>query len=77
MKVPYWRTRGDPFNGVREEVRQQIEENPGLEAKPLFEWLHRRLPEPVRCHADQSYTVCGRIHNTPPCISRKSAGSGP
>jgi Mu transposase, C-terminal domain len=39
-----WRTRGDPFSEVWEPVRQQIEENPGLEAKTLFEWLQREHP---------------------------------
>ena len=37
----HWRTREDPFSTVWEQVRQQIEENPGLEAKTLFEWLQR------------------------------------
>jgi len=40
-KERHWRTRGDPFSGVWDQVRQQIEENPGLEAKTLFEWLQR------------------------------------
>src|ERR1700687_4391022 len=39
-----WRTRGDPFDEVWEQVRQQMEENPGLEAKTLFEWLQREHP---------------------------------
>ncbi len=39
-----WRTRGDPFHEVWDQVRQQIEENPGLEAKTLFEWLQREQP---------------------------------
>jgi len=30
MKVRHWRTREDPFSGVWEQVRQQIEESPGL-----------------------------------------------
>src|SRR3954463_1742721 len=42
--VRHWRTREDPFNTVWEQVRQQIEENPGLEAKTLFEWLQREYP---------------------------------
>ena len=40
----HWRTREDPFSTVWEQVRQQIEENPGLEAKTLFEWLQREYP---------------------------------
>jgi len=42
--VRNWRTREDPFSTVWEQVRQQIEENPGLEAKTLFEWLQREYP---------------------------------
>ena len=44
IKARDWRTREDPFSGVWEQVRQQIEENPGLEAKTLFEWLQREYP---------------------------------
>jgi hypothetical protein len=39
-----WRTRGDPFTDVWEEVREQIDANPGLEAKTLFEALQRKYP---------------------------------
>lgn len=39
-----WRTREDPFSEVWEQVRQQMEESPGLEAKTLFEWLQREHP---------------------------------
>ena len=39
-----WRTRPDPFERVWEDVRQQIEVNPGLEAKTLFEALQRKYP---------------------------------
>lgn len=39
-----WRTRADPFSEVWGQVRQQIEESPGLEAKTLFEWLQREYP---------------------------------
>ena len=35
-KERHWRTREDPFSEVWDQVRQQIEENPGLEAKTLF-----------------------------------------
>src|SRR5579864_2956063 len=43
-KERHWRTREDPFRDVWDQVRQQIEENPGLEAKALFEWLQREHP---------------------------------
>ena len=39
-----WRTRTDPFAAVWDEVREQIEANPGLEAKTLFEALQRQRP---------------------------------
>ena len=37
-----WPTRQDPFAGVWEEVRAQIAESPGLEAKTIFEALQRK-----------------------------------
>src|ERR1700740_2222396 len=43
-KERHWRTREDPFSEVWDPVRQQMEENPGLEAKTLFEWLQREHP---------------------------------
>lgn len=39
-----WRTRADPFDQVWEEVRRQIDANPGLEAKTLFQALQRQYP---------------------------------
>lgn len=39
-----WRTREDPFVVVWEGVKQNLEVNPGLEAKTLFEDLQRRYP---------------------------------
>lgn len=39
-----WRTRTDPFDQQWEEVREKLCENPGLEAKTLFEDLQRRYP---------------------------------
>jgi Mu transposase, C-terminal domain len=39
-----WRTRTDPFDEVWARVRQQLELNPGLEAKTLFQWLQREHP---------------------------------
>ena len=32
----------DAFEEVWEEVRQQLEASPGLQAKTLFEWLKRK-----------------------------------
>lgn len=39
-----WRTREDPFEEVWSEVYEQLEENPRLQAKTLFEWLQRNYP---------------------------------
>jgi hypothetical protein len=39
-----WRTRPDPFERVWEEIRQQIDTSPALEAKTLFEALQRQYP---------------------------------
>jgi hypothetical protein len=39
-----WRTREDPFAEVWDEARRQLELNPGLEAKTLFEALQRESP---------------------------------
>ena len=39
-----WRTRNDPFERVKEQVHKQLEANPGLEAKTLFEALQRSNP---------------------------------
>lgn len=45
MKEPHdWRTREDPFSEVWEEVRDQLKDNPGLEARTLFEDLQRQYP---------------------------------
>ena len=45
MKTPHsWRTRTDPFCDVWDEVRELIEDMPGLEAKTLFEYLQREHP---------------------------------
>jgi hypothetical protein len=40
-----WRTRTDPFEAHWEEVREKLTDNPGLEAKTLFEDLQRRFPD--------------------------------
>lgn len=39
-----WRTRRDPFESVWPEMEEKLENNPGLEAKTLFEDLQRRCP---------------------------------
>src|SRR4030043_1042289 len=40
----FWRTREDSFNDFWAEVEENLEINPGLEAKTLFEDLQRRCP---------------------------------
>jgi hypothetical protein len=40
----FWRTREDPFDDIWEDVESNLEINPGLEAKTLFEDLQRRYP---------------------------------
>ena len=39
-----WRTREDPFAGVWDEVEGKLRNNPGLQAKTLFDDLQRRYP---------------------------------
>lgn len=39
-----WRTRVDPFAAVWGVVREQLTENPGLQAKVLFAWLQGEYP---------------------------------
>ncbi len=39
-----WRTREDPFHEVWGEVFEQLEVQPGLKAKTLFQWLQRNHP---------------------------------
>ena len=39
-----WRTRPDPFAEVWPELEEQLQVNPGLEAKTLFADLQRRFP---------------------------------
>lgn len=44
-RVPHtWRNRPDPFSGVWGEVEAKLNDNPGLEAKTLFQDLQRRFP---------------------------------
>ncbi len=56
-----WRTRSDAFDEVWEEMRQQLEANPGLEAKTLFEALQRQ--QPGRFGDGQLRTLQRRIKN--------------
>lgn len=39
-----WRTREDPFAEVWDKIRTELEINPGLEAKTLFEYIQRIYP---------------------------------
>lgn len=39
-----WRTRQDPFDSDWEQIKELLEENPGLEAKTIFEYLQRQKP---------------------------------
>jgi hypothetical protein len=39
-----WRTRTDSFDEVWPQVQEQLQTNPGLEAKSLFEWYQRQFP---------------------------------
>lgn len=39
-----WRTRADPFATVWPRIREQLELNPGLEAKTIFEALQQQCP---------------------------------
>jgi len=39
-----WRTREDPFEAVWGEVVQKLQEDEGLQAKTLFDWLDERYP---------------------------------
>jgi len=44
-RVPHtWRTREDPFQDVWPELLEQLQLNPGLQAKTLFDDLQRRFP---------------------------------
>jgi hypothetical protein len=40
-----WLTREDPFAEVWDEVREQLEHGPGLQAKTLLKWLQGRHPD--------------------------------
>ena len=39
-----WRTCQDPFDQVWPEIAEQLDVNPGLQAKTLSEWLQRDHP---------------------------------
>jgi len=40
----HWRTRKDPFAAVKDQIYEQLELNPNLEVKALFNALQRRYP---------------------------------
>ena len=40
----WWRTREDPFIDVWEEVRQQLERTPHIQAKALFKSVQQKYP---------------------------------
>ena len=40
----HWRTRSDPYKSVWFEIEDLLANNPGLEAKTIFDWLQRRNP---------------------------------
>src|SRR5690242_12688348 len=39
-----WRTRKDPFEAKWKEIQEQLDQNPALEAKTIFEALQRKNP---------------------------------
>lgn len=39
-----WRTREDPFSEIWDEAFEMLENNPGLEAKTVFEYFQRKHP---------------------------------
>lgn len=43
-KAHDWQTRKDEFAEVWKEIKERLENNPGLEAKTLFEWLQKENP---------------------------------
>lgn len=43
-KTRTWQTRSDPFDGIWDELRDNLAANPGFEAKTLFDDLQRRFP---------------------------------
>ena len=40
----HWRTRIDPFESVWDEIQQQLQQSPGLQAKTIFQALQRQHP---------------------------------
>lgn len=46
IKVDHnWRTRKDPFSDIWDETKSMLRNNPGLEAKTIFEYFQRQLPD--------------------------------
>ncbi len=54
-----WRTRKDPFEDVWPEIEAELQREPGLEAKTLFDALLAKQPE--RYHAGQLRTLQRRV----------------
>ena len=40
----HWRTRSDPFESVWDEIEQQLQQSPSLQAKTIFQFLQRQHP---------------------------------
>jgi len=55
-----WRTRKDPFAKVWGELEDKLGNNPGLQAKTLFDDLQRRYPGEFA--AGQLRTLQRRVH---------------
>jgi transposase InsO family protein len=58
-KLHTWRTRPDPFEAVWPTVLPYLENNEGLQAKTLFDWLKRE--HPGRFHDGQLRTLQRRV----------------
>lgn len=56
-----WRTRSDPFVEVWPEVAEQLAQEPGLQAKTLWEWLRQKYSG--RFDDGQLRTLQRRIHD--------------
>ena len=41
----HWRTRKDPMEAVWPKIQEMLEENPGLQATTLLDWLKRESPD--------------------------------
>ena len=58
LKEPHvWRTRTDPFVQEWDQIKNLIQDNPGLEAKTIFEYLNYRTCLTLRPY-DSFCTLC-------------------